>query len=151
VLPQPLTFILPCSFPLLVLGVIHFACTTGRIQSGKVAVGDKVKVLQYESGQVYDQLKITKIEKKAGLGKVQLQSAVAGDVVSIAGTGYTAGIADTIAAPAVAQALDPGPIDPPTLRCDYCLVYSVLCSLLYSRACVGVHKCTVEPVVQVQS
>ena len=88
----------------------------GRIQSGQVKVGDKVKVLQYESSQVIDQLKITKIEKKAGLGKVQLQSAVAGDVVSIAGPGDAAGIADTIAAPAVEQALDPGPIDPPTLR-----------------------------------
>lgn len=95
---------------------LDFPLVSGRIQSGQVAVGDKVKVLQYESGQVIEQLKITKIEKKAGLGKVQLQSAVAGDVVSIAGPGDAAGIADTIAAPAVAQALDPGPIDPPTLR-----------------------------------
>lgn len=73
-------------------------------------------MLQYESGQLIEQLKVTKIEKKAGLGRVQLQSAVAGDVVSIAGPGDAAGIADTIAAPAVTQALDPGPIDPPTLR-----------------------------------
>ncbi|WIA29502.1 hypothetical protein OEZ86_012003 [Tetradesmus obliquus] len=103
---------------------------TGRIQSGQVAVGDKVKVLQYESGQVIEQLKITRIEKKAGLGKVQLQSAVAGDVVSIAGPGDAAGIADTIAAPAVAQALDPGPIDPPTLS----MVFSANDSPLAGKA-----------------
>lgn len=79
-----------------------------------------MKVLQYESGQVVDQLKITRIEKRAGLGKVQLQSAVAGDVVSIAGPDGAAGIADTIAAPAVLHGLDPGPIDPPTLRWAAC-------------------------------
>jgi predicted membrane GTPase involved in stress response len=95
-----------------------------------VAVGEKVKVLQYETGQVIEQLKITKIEKKAGLGKVQLQSAFAGDVVSIAGPGDAAGIADTIAAPAVAQALDPGPIDPPTLRWAAPLVHAA-CSYLW--------------------
>jgi GTP-binding protein len=62
-------------------------------------------------------MKITRIEKRAGLGRVQLQSAVAGDIVSLAGAGDAAGIADTLAAPGVEVALDPGPIDPPTLRC----------------------------------
>lgn len=90
---------------------------TGRIASGRVRVGDRIKVLQHEGGAVNDSsLKVTRIEKRAGLGKVQLQAAVAGDVVSLAGAGDAAGIADTIAAPAVEQGLDPGPIDPPTLR-----------------------------------
>lgn len=80
-------------------------------------VGDRIKVLQHEGAAVTDSsLKVTRIEKRAGLGKVQLQAAVAGDVVSLAGAGDAAGIADTIAAPAVEQGLDPGPIDPPTLR-----------------------------------
>lgn len=90
---------------------------TGRIASGRVRVGDRIKVLQHEGGTVNDSsLKVTRIEKRAGLGKVQLPAAVAGDVVSLAGAGDAAGIADTIAAPAVEQGLDPGPIDPPTLR-----------------------------------
>lgn len=90
----------------------------GRIASGRVRVGDRIKVLQHEGAAVTDtSLKVTRIEKRAGLGKVQLQAAVAGDVVSLAGAGDAAGIADTIAAPAVEQGLDPGPIDPPTLRC----------------------------------
>jgi GTP-binding protein len=81
-------------------------------------VGDRIKVLRHEGGAVTDSaLKISRIEKRAGLGKVQLQAAVAGDVVSLAGAGDAAGIADTIAAPSVEQGLDPGPIDPPTLRC----------------------------------
>jgi GTP-binding protein len=82
-----------------------------------VSVGDRLKVLRYDGTPVNDaSLKVTRIEKRAGLGKVQLVSAVAGDVVSLSGAGDAAGIADTIAAPAVEQGLDPGPIDPPTLR-----------------------------------
>jgi GTP-binding protein len=93
-----------------------------------VRVGDRIKVLQHEGAAVTDSsLKVTRIEKRAGLGKVQLQAAVAGDVVSLAGAGDAAGIADTIAAPAVEQGLDPGPIDPPTLRYVYiCLNVSTV-------------------------
>lgn len=86
-------------------------------------MGDRIKVLQHTGagGQGASQpdqqsLKVTRIEKRAGMGKVQLQVAVAGDVVSLAGAADAAGIADTIAAPGVEVALDPGPIDPPTLR-----------------------------------
>lgn len=80
-------------------------------------MGDRIKVLQHRGTAVTDaSLKVTRIEKRAGLGKVQLQTAVAGDVISLAGAGDAAGIADTIAAPAVEHGLDPGPIDPPTLR-----------------------------------
>lgn len=94
------------------LPVLH----TGRVASGRVKVGDKIRVLQHESQQLVDQLKITRIEKRAGVGKVQLQTAAAGDIVSVAGAGDAAGIADTIAAPSVTEALDPGHIDPPTIR-----------------------------------
>jgi hypothetical protein len=55
------------------------------------------------------------------MGKVQLQEAVAGDIVALAGAGDAAGIADTLAAPGVAAGLDPGRIDPPTLRRGSCL------------------------------
>lgn len=112
-------------------------CPAGRIASGRVRVGDRIKVLQHEGGAVTDSsLKVTRIEKRAGLGKVQLQAAVAGDVVSLAGAGDAAGIADTIAAPAVEQALDPGPIDPPTLRFVVC-VCSSGCAWLPSMAWAG--------------
>jgi GTP-binding protein len=110
---------------------------TGRVQSGRVKVGDKVRVLQHPAGGggggrggdddgtaaaaaapvVIDELRVTKIEKRVGMTKVQLPEAVAGDIVQLAGPGDAAGIADTIAAPTVTEAIDPGPIDPPTLRC----------------------------------
>ena len=59
---------------------------------------------------------MTKIFKRSGVGKIELDSASAGDVVSIAGAA-AAGIADTIGASDLAAPLSPGPIEPPTLRC----------------------------------
>jgi predicted membrane GTPase involved in stress response len=45
---------------------------------------------------------------------LQVDQAVAGDVVSLCGV--PASITDTIAAPEVIAALDPGHVEPPTLR-----------------------------------
>ncbi|KAG2485042.1 hypothetical protein HYH03_016141, partial [Edaphochlamys debaryana] len=88
---------------------------TGRVASGRVRIGDKVRVLSHEAGgPVGGEGKVTRIAKRSGMSKIQLEEAVAGDIVSIAGAG-AAGIADTIAAPSVEKPLDPGRVDPPTL------------------------------------
>lgn len=73
--------------------------------------------------------KVTKIFKRSGVGKVELDSASVGDVVSIAGAA-SAGIADTIGDAELAAPLSPGPIEPPTLRYP-CLDVSQ-----------GLHTCT---------
>ncbi|KXZ43834.1 hypothetical protein GPECTOR_79g113 [Gonium pectorale] len=87
----------------------------GRVASGRVRIGDKVRVLSHEAGGAAGELgRVTRISKRSGMGKIQLEEAVVGDIVSIAGAG-SARIADTIAAPEVTTLLDPGPIDPPTL------------------------------------
>eukprot|EP00798_Chlamydomonas_sp_ICE-L_P017223 gene17223-23545_t len=95
---------------------------TGRVASGVARVGDNVKVLSRSSdGTVVSvESKITRIFKRSGVEKVQLDQAIAGDVVSIAGA--AAGITDTIAATSVTEPLDPGHIDPPTLSimCPLC-------------------------------
>ncbi|GBF91897.1 hypothetical protein Rsub_05002 [Raphidocelis subcapitata] len=99
---------------------------TGRVASGRVRVGDRLRVIQHPEGgggggggrggaAVVDDLRVTRIEKRVGMGKTQLQEAAAGDIVAVAGAGDAAGIADTLAAPGVAAGLDPGRIDPPTL------------------------------------
>ena len=59
--------------------------------------------------------KVTKIFKRSGVSKIELDSASAGDVVSIAGAS-SAGIADTIGATDLAAPIPPGFIEPPTLR-----------------------------------
>lgn len=87
---------------------------TGRIASGSVSIGDRVKVVSHADGGHQDGFKVTKIFKRAAMKSVELTSASAGDVVSIAGASG-AGVADTIAAPQVTEGLPPGQVDPPTL------------------------------------
>ena len=87
---------------------------TGRIASGSVTIGDKVKVISHADGGHQDGFKVTKIFKRAATRTVELQGASAGDVVSIAGASG-AGVADTIGAPSITDGLPPGQVDPPTL------------------------------------
>lgn len=76
--------------------------------------------------------KVTKIFKRSGVGKVELDSASAGDVVSIAGAA-SAGIADTIGDAELVSPLSPGPIEPPTLR--YPRLVGAHLSCLHLPAC----------------
>ena len=60
-------------------------------------------------------LQVTRIMKRAGASGSQARPAAnAGDIISLAGIA-SAAIGDTICAPAVTAALQPGQIDPPTL------------------------------------
>ncbi|GIL70939.1 hypothetical protein Vretifemale_1598 [Volvox reticuliferus] len=66
--------------------------STGRIESGRVRIGDKVWVLSHEAGgPVGGEARITRISKRAGMSKIQLDEAVAGDIVSVAGPGECRG------------------------------------------------------------
>jgi GTP-binding protein len=105
------------------------------VATGSLRVGDKIKVLRHATPGVdlktvgsgtshtgttapaavgTEETKVTKIFKRVGLERVPVAEAVAGDIVAVAGS--EAGINDTIAAPSVGEALDPGHVDPPTLR-----------------------------------
>ena len=97
----------------------------GRVASGTLRVGDKIRVLQKQlkvtaSPTSDDPLpspvetKVTKVFKRIGMERVAVDEAVAGDIVAVAGS--DAGITDTLAGPGIDEALDPGHIDPPTLR-----------------------------------
>lgn len=87
---------------------------TGRIATGAVAVGDAVKVLRHTGEEAGAGFRVTRLFKRAGTRTIELQRAVAGDIVSIAGA-PEAGVADTIGAPGLEAPLAPGPVDPPTL------------------------------------
>jgi GTP-binding protein len=88
---------------------------SGRVASGSVAVGDRVRVLPHAGGAPVDGFRVTRLLKRRGLGApVEIARAGAGDVVSLAGAA-AAGVADTVAAPSVTAALPPGRVDPPTL------------------------------------
>ncbi|EKX44547.1 hypothetical protein GUITHDRAFT_109662 [Guillardia theta CCMP2712] len=91
---------------------------TGRVSSGVVKVGDTVQSLSAD-GQKVDTGRITKILARKGTGKVQLNSAKAGDIVQVAGL-QKATVAHTICSPDVEEPLPSVAIDPPTLAMTFC-------------------------------
>lgn len=67
------------------------------------------------AGGVGPEARLTKVWKRVGKGRQDMEVAGAGDIVSLTGAGAAA-IADTIGGLDRAEALSPGPIEPPTLR-----------------------------------
>lgn len=120
----------------------------GRVATGRLRVGDKVHVLRKavegegegEEGEAgteqpaanYEAIesKVTRIFKRIGTERVQVEETCVGDIVAIAGAS-SARITDTLASPEHLEgALDPGPIDPPTLS----MIFSPNDSPLAGRA-----------------
>ena len=56
----------------------------GRINTGRVSVGDKVQSFD-SNGNVLETTKIHKIIRRFGVHQIELQTAVAGDIISISG------------------------------------------------------------------
>lgn len=56
----------------------------GRVKQGKFNLGDKVQSVDPD-GKIVESAKIMKIEKRFGMKEVDLKTAYAGDIVSIAG------------------------------------------------------------------
>ncbi len=90
---------------------------TGRVESGRLKVGQTVQALS-RIGQKIEQFRVTKIQAFRGLATQDIDEALAGDIVSIAGMSK-ATVADTICALAVDAALDAQPIDPPTITVTF--------------------------------
>jgi GTP-binding protein len=90
---------------------------TGRVESGKIKVGATVQALS-RIGQKIEQFRVTKIQAFRGLQMQDIDEAVAGDIVTIAGMSK-ATVADTICALAVDEPLDAQPIDPPTITVTF--------------------------------
>lgn len=89
---------------------------SGRIYEGTVHVGMGVTVMKLDGST--EQHKITKVLTTQGLNKVEVEEAVAGDIVSIAGI-PNINVGETIAAEASAEALPAISIDPPTLTMNF--------------------------------
>mmetsp|Transcript_15064 Transcript_15064/g.25494 ORF Transcript_15064/g.25494 Transcript_15064/m.25494 type:complete len:703 (-) Transcript_15064:103-2211(-) len=94
---------------------------TGRITSGSIKVGDRVKALTCEGGEARDkdvEGRITKIFSRHGMARFILEDAKVGDIVSIAGL-PSATVSDTICALTVDTPLPASPIDPPTIKMTF--------------------------------
>ncbi|MEM1273859.1 MAG: translational GTPase TypA [Pseudomonadota bacterium] len=90
---------------------------TGRIEAGRVRSGETVKALS-RSGDRIEQFRISKILAFRGLSQQPIDTAEAGDIVTLAGM-TKATVADTIAALDVATAIPAQPIDPPTISVTF--------------------------------
>lgn len=90
---------------------------TGRIESGKVKIGDPIKGMN-SVGDTVEAGRVTKLLAFNGLDRVPVDTAQAGDIVAIAGLTTTT-VADTIADPALAEPIHAIPVDPPTLSMTF--------------------------------
>ncbi len=86
---------------------------TGRIISGVAKVNMPVKALNL-AGEVVEQFRLSKLQTFAGIERVPVEEAVAGDIISLAGM-QTTSVADTICDMAVSEPVPSTPIDPPTM------------------------------------
>jgi GTP-binding protein len=90
---------------------------TGRVESGRIAIGDTVKAVRRTADGAdveIERARLSKLLAFRGLKRVPVEEAEAGDIVAIAGLG-TATVADTIMDVEAVEPVPAPPIDPPTL------------------------------------
>ncbi|MEJ6388107.1 translational GTPase TypA [Gymnodinialimonas ulvae] len=90
---------------------------TGRVESGRLKVGQTVQTLS-RLGEKVEQFRVTRIQAFRGLAQQDIDEALAGDIVSLAGMSKST-VADTICALAVDDPLEAQPIDPPTITVTF--------------------------------
>ncbi|KDO21135.1 hypothetical protein SPRG_21218 [Saprolegnia parasitica CBS 223.65] len=89
---------------------------TGRVHTGKVKVGDAIHVVNRD-GQKVESGKVTKMYVTRGMVKSEIQTAEAGDIITIAGV--NAYVSDTIANPEVVTSIPSPQLDPPTISMTF--------------------------------
>jgi GTP-binding protein len=90
---------------------------TGRIESGTLRTGETLKALS-RTAERLEQFRVSKILAFRGLSQTPIDTAVAGDIVTIAGMSK-ATVADTLCAPEIDVPLPAQPIDPPTITVTF--------------------------------
>ncbi|MFP4045427.1 MAG: translational GTPase TypA, partial [Rhodosalinus sp.] len=90
---------------------------TGRVESGRLKAGATVQAIS-RLGQKIEQFRVAKIMAFRGLAQTEIDEAVAGDIVTLAGMAK-ATVSDTICALAVDEPLPAQPIDPPTISVTF--------------------------------
>jgi GTP-binding protein len=86
---------------------------TGRVESGRLKVGDNVKALTLD-GKEIERARLTKLLSYRGLERVPVDTVEAGDIIAIAGLGDVT-VSNTVCAQDVDTPITATPIDPPTL------------------------------------
>ena len=86
---------------------------TGRIETGRIKIGENIKGMS-PSGETIENFRASKILLFRGLKKLEVDEAIAGDIVSICGMVKTS-VSDTICERSLTVPLNSQPIDPPTI------------------------------------
>ncbi len=89
----------------------------GRIQNGKIAKNETVALIKAESGKLIPG-KVTMLQMYQGLKRRDVDAAMAGDIVAVAGL-ETINVGDTVSDVGNPQALPPLEIDEPTLSMEF--------------------------------
>ena len=92
---------------------------TGRIASGSLSVNATMQALNREGGKIA-RARVTKVHAFHGPARIEVATAHAGNIVSIAGF-PTASVADTLCDLGVSAPIPAHPVDPPTLA----MVFSI--------------------------
>ncbi len=90
---------------------------TGRVTSGSVKPNQSFKAID-RNGNLVEQGRISKVLAFRGLERSPIDSAEAGDIISLAGM-TKATVADTLCDASITEPLEAQPIDPPTLSMTF--------------------------------
>ncbi len=90
----------------------------GRVERGKVRVGDTVALLPVEPDRPIVRSKVTKLYIFEGLGRSDVEEVTAGDIVSMAGLDGVE-IGQTVTDPAFPEALAGIAVEEPTISVDF--------------------------------
>lgn len=90
---------------------------TGKIESGTVTIGDRIKVLDIHGNETLKESKVTKLFYLQGLKRVDVEVAYAGEIISLAGS--EALVTDTVCSPANTRPVPTVPISPPVISMTF--------------------------------
>ena len=90
---------------------------TGRIEAGTLTAGMTLKALTRDGDKI-EQFRVSKVLAFRGLSQTTVESAQAGDIVTVAGM-TKATVADTLCDASVDTPLPAQPIDPPTITVTF--------------------------------
>ena len=102
-------------------------CLIGKIHSGFAKVNDQVKSISLD-GQIVETGRLTKLFSFEGTKRISIESAVAGDIICVAGLTKTS-VSDTICNSKISIPIKSTPIDPPTMSINITVNSSPLSGL----------------------
>lgn len=91
---------------------------TGKVESGEIAIGDTIKVLNAEGAVTETEAKVTKLFYLQGLNRVDVERSYSGEIISLAGT-QGGSVTDTVCNPSVEKPIPSVPISPPVISMTF--------------------------------